>query len=118
MTTAAWPTALGCPVLSFTEQPQPNVASFTPEVGPPKMRRRSTAKGWLTSFAFRMTRAQVVTFLTFYETTLEDGSLPFTMNHPRTTTNYSWMFMPGDEPEITRTAPNASSVSFKLVRLP
>ena len=118
MTTAAWPTSLGCPVLNFTEVPQPNVASFTPEVGPPKMRRRSTAKGWLTSVTFRFTNAQVVTFLTFYETTIEDGSLPFTMNHPRTTTNYSWMFMPGDEPEIVRDAKNANKVSFRIVRLP
>lgn len=118
MTTAAWPTSLGCPILQFTETPQANVASFTPEVGPPKMRRRSTAKAWMTSVTFRMTRAQVVTFLTFYETTLEDGSLPFTMNHPRTTTSYSWMFSPNNAPEITRTTPNYNSVSFQLVRLP
>ena len=118
MTTAAWPTSLGCPILNFTEKPQPNVTAFTPEVGPPKQRRRSTAKGWLTSITFRMTRAQVVTFLTFYETTLEDGSLPFTMNHPRTTTNYSWAFTPGNEPEITRTAPNANTVTFQITRLP
>jgi hypothetical protein len=120
MTTATWPSTIPqCPILNgFNERPQPNVASFTPEVGPPKMRRRSTAKGWLTNMTFRFTNAQMVTFLTFYETTLKDGSLPFTMNHPRTTTNYSWMFMPGDEPEIVRTAPNASTVAFRLVRLP
>lgn len=119
MTTAAWPSTIPqCPILAFQEKPQTNVASFKPEVGPPKMRRRSTAKSWLTDVTFRMTNAQVVTFLTFYETTLEDGSLPFTMNHPRTTTNYSWMFSPGNEPTIQRYAPNFSSVQLQLVRLP
>jgi hypothetical protein len=117
MTTAAWPAStLRCPVLNFTETPQPNVASFKPEVGPPKMRRRSTAKGWLTSLTFRFSNSQLTSFYTFYETTLEDGSLPFTMNHPRTTTSYNWMF--SDEPEITRTSPGYNMVALRLVRLP
>jgi hypothetical protein len=94
------------------------VSSFTPEVGPPKARRRSTAKGWVTDMTYRMTNTQLVTFLTFYETTLEDGSLPFTQLHPRTLVNYSWMFNPGDEPRITRTAPKTSTVQIRLLRLP
>jgi len=118
MTTAAWPSTIPqCPILNgFTETPQPNVAKFTPEVGPPKYRRRSTAKGWMTNTTWRFSTAQLASFKTFHETTLKDGSLPFTMNHPVTKTNYSWMF--ASEPEITRYAPGFHSVSFQLVRLP
>ena len=120
MTTAAWPATLPqCPILNgFQEQPQPNVVQFKPDVGTPKQRRRSTAKGWLTSMTFRMTNAQVLTFYTFYETTLKDGSLPFTLPHPISKVSYEWMFTQGEEPQRTRTAPNAASVEFRLIRLP
>lgn len=119
MTTAAWPATLPqCPTLSgFSETPQPNVTSFKPEVGTPKVRRRSTAKGWMTEIGYRMTNAQVLAFYTFYETTLEDGSLPFTWPHPITKTSYNWMFNPGDEPKVARISPTTQSVQFTLVRL-
>jgi len=116
---ATWPTGLSCPILdSLSEQRQRNVASFQPEVGPPKMRRRSTAAGVLTTIAFRWTDAQVAIFDTFYITTIADGSMPFTMNHPRTTTSYSWMFVPDEAPVIQRFAPGLCRVSIKLIRLP
>lgn len=114
-----WPLSLPqCPIMNFQERPQPNVVSFKPDVGPPKQRRRSTAKGWLTSVTFRMTNAQLLIFKTFYEDELEDGSLPMFWAHPVTKVDYWWNFMAGDEPEISRFAPNASMVSFRLLRLP
>lgn len=120
MTTAPWPAGLPqCPILNgFQETPQPNTVAFNPETGTPKVRRRSTAKGWLTDMVYRMSNAQLLTFKSFYETTLEDGSLPFTQNHPVTKVNYSWMFNPDSQPQIQRTAPGFSTVSFQLVRLP
>src|SRR5262245_34347465 len=92
----AWPSTLPqCPNLNgFEEQKQINVAAFTPDVGFPKQRRRSTASGWATEVVFRMSNAQVLTFYTFYETTLYDGTLPFTWAHPITKVSYDWMFMP------------------------
>ncbi len=116
--TAAWPTDLPqCPILNgWDETPQPNVATFAPEVGPPKMKRRSTAKTWLSNVVYRMTSAQLVSFKTFYETTLEDGTLPFTWNHPVNKTNFNWYF--DDQPKITRVTPATHSVQFKLQRLP
>lgn len=120
MTTAAWPAGLPqCPILNgFKEQPQPSTTAFKPEIGPPKIRRRTTAKSWMTDMVYRMTNAQLLTFKTFYETTLEDGSLPFTQNHPVTKVNHNWMFDPANQPQIQRTAPNASTVSFTLMRIP
>jgi hypothetical protein len=114
-----WPDALSCPILSsLSEQRQRNVGSFNPDVGPPKMRRRSTAVGVLTSMAFRWTDAQVAIFDEFYINTLADGTLPFSMNHPRTTTSYSWMFVPDESPTLERFAPGVCRVSIKIIRLP
>jgi len=119
MAAALWPSTLPqCPSMPLSETPQPNVVSFKPEVGPPKKRRRSTAKGVLTECTFRMNNSQVLTFDTFYSTTLADGSLPFQWAHPRTKVNYNWMFSPGDEPQTQRFGPNASTVQVRLVRLP
>jgi len=118
--TDAWPSTLPqCPIMqSFAEQRQRNVASFKPDVGPPKQRRRSTAVAVQTNVAFRMTRAQLTIFDTFYETTLEDGTLPFTWNHPITLTNYEWMFSPEDAPTKERVTSGTMRISFTLFRLP
>jgi len=120
MTLATWPPDIPqCPILNgWSETPQPNVASFTPETGPPKMKRRSTAKTWSCSLTYRMTTTQLVSFKAFYESTLEDGSLPFTWNHPVDKTSYSWNFDPATQPVITRLTPRTHSVVFKLQRLP
>lgn len=118
--TAAWPSTIPqCPILNaFKEQRQRNVAAFSPDVGPPKMKRRSTAVGVLTDLSFRMSNAQVLAFNTFYETTLADGTLPFTWPHPITKVSYTWMFDPGDAPTFERYAPTHQRVSFNLIRLP
>ena len=115
-----WPAGLPqCPILNgFSEQRQRNVVAFEPEVGPPKMRRRSTAVGVLTSIAYRMTVAHVSTFNTFYEDTLEDGSLPFEWDHPITGTTYDWMFDANEAPRFDRLTPYTFRVTFNLIRLP
>lgn len=68
------------------------------DVGPPKLRRRSTSAP--TSFAGSMflTTAQAATFETFYKTTLAHGTLPFTWYHPRTRASVDMTFV-GD-PEL------------------
>jgi hypothetical protein len=120
MMAAAWPASLPqCPILNaFSEQRQRNVRSFNPDVGPPKMGRRSTAVGVKTNTAWRMTNAQVITFNTFYETTLADGTLPFDWPHPITKVSYTWMFDTGEAPTFERYAPRFQRVSFQLIRLP
>lgn len=120
MATPAWPAGLPqCPVLNgFSERRQRNVVTFNPEVGPQKARRRSTAATVLTGCTFRMTNAQKLTFDTFYETTLADGSLPFTWAHPVTKVGYTWMFAQDESPQRNRATPNTFTISFNLVRLP
>ena len=82
------------------------------------MGRRSTAVGVKTQMSFRMTNAQVLTFNTFYETTLVDGTLPFTWPHPITKVSYDWMFDPQEAPRFERYAPRFQRVSFTALRLP
>lgn len=120
MTTAAWPATLPqCPILNgFSEQRQRNLAFFDPDVGPPKIRRRSTAVGVLTNLAFRMTTTQLAAFNTFFETTISDGSLPFTWAHPITKVSYTWMFDPQDAPKIDRMTAATHRLTFNLIRLP
>jgi hypothetical protein len=115
-----WPAGLPqCPVLNaFSEQRQRNVVAFSPDVGPPKMRKRSTAVAVLTSVAYRMTTSHLATFNTFYEDTLEDGTLPFDWEHPITNVTYSWMFDAREAPRIDRMTPATFRVSFSLLRLP
>jgi hypothetical protein len=115
-----WPAELPlCPILQgFSEQRQRNIVAFDPEVGPPKMRRRSTAVATLTSVVFRMTVDQVAIFNTFYETTLSDGTLPFDWPHPITNVIYSWMFDAKAAPQFDRRTSNTFRVSFNLLRLP
>lgn len=119
MAIASWPTTLPqCPILNgFSETKQTNLRSFTPDVGPPKVSRRSTAASWLTSVAYRMTRAQLTAFNFFYEATLEDGSLPFNWKHPEQQIFYNWMFDPKESPKIERTAPGKFQVTFNLLRI-
>jgi hypothetical protein len=120
MTTAVWPASLPqCPILNgFSEQRQRNLAAFAPEVGAPRISRRSTAVAVLTSLVYRMTNAHVITFNTFFEDTLKDGSLPFDWDHPVTGTTYTWMFDPNEAPRLERMTTNTFHVSFNLLRMP
>ena len=119
MTTAQWPSDLPCqPTLGgFREQRQRNVVAFQPDVGAPKMRRRSTAAYTRTSLVFRMTTAHLETFEEFYIDTLEDGTLPFIWQHPRTLLYYNWVFEQGEAPQFDRSSTSTTTVSFTLLRL-
>lgn len=115
----AWPASLPqCPILNaFSERRQRNVVSFVPEVGKPKMRRRSTAATVVTQCAFRMTTTQLNVFDGFYVDDIDDGSLPFTWAHPISKVTKNWIFQAGESPTYERFAPARWRVSFTLIRL-
>ena len=85
MTTAAWPGTLptGPDSDTFTAARQDNKISFQPEVGDAKVRRRftGTLKDFSASFS-PLTDTQRGTLDTFHDTTLVDGTLPFTWTDP------------------------------------
>jgi hypothetical protein len=118
--TTTWPANIPqCPIQNgFSEQRQPNTVAFTPDVGPPKVRRRSTAVGVSTAVTFRMTNAEKLNFDTFFETTLADGSLPFDWPHPVTKVVYTWCFDPKNVPQFQRATARTWAVSCNLLRLP
>lgn len=119
MALSAWPATLPQHPLrdGFTEQRQPNVVAFKPDVGPPKTSRRSTAAGTLTAASFILTPAQKADFEEFYEATLADGTLPFLWDHPQTAVPYIWLFDPENVPEISPRG-RQFRLNCRLIRLP
>lgn len=112
-----WPTTLPqAPIYGWVRRPQRNVASFQPDVGPPKYRRRSTASGELCSGTFVMTGEQLSTLREFYRADLADGSLPFSWVDPVDQTMSAFMFE--DSPEDVAKDFNIFDVRVAVRRLP
>jgi hypothetical protein len=83
---AAWPfdVPLHALIDGYAEEAEDNVLEFTPEVGPPILRRRYSRAGIVIGFSTSMTGAQYAALLNFYRSTLKDGTAPFNRPHPRT----------------------------------
>lgn len=92
----AWPLTLPqTPLIAgFQTSPKPNLISFGTEVGPGKVRRRTTARSKLQNIKFVMTTAQLNTFQTFFEDDLGDGALTFTLEDPVTEVVSEYRFDP------------------------
>jgi len=88
MATQSWPAGLPNfeePLRSeYTETVGSTKKRSQMEVGPAKVRRRSTAHVDQMTLGYYMTESEVSTFETFYNTTLKNGSLRFDATHPRT----------------------------------
>lgn len=98
--TAAWPGTVNQIVNqdSFNEAPERNVISFQPEVGPPIERRRTSISSNVFAFTQWYTSTEYDALVDFYRTTLLDGVLTFTRNHPRTGVSATFKFT--DVPKI------------------
>lgn len=117
---ASWPSNLPQAPLGrsdFVEQPQPNIVSFKPSIGPSKARRRSTAASTMCDMTFVFTESEYADFEEFFRTTLADGTLPFEWDHPRTGVTYLWRFDPETPYRAEDDIPMVR-VKFKLERLP
>lgn len=68
----------------YSFSPQPNVIVTEVDAGPPKRRRRATARLETFSERLKLTSVQRDTFWDFYGDMLADGSLSFMRAHPRT----------------------------------
>ncbi len=113
-----WPAELPCALRGKAGAPQPNVISFGTEVGPGKVRRRSTARVKRMPIPFLLTRGQVALFEAFFEDDLEDGSLPFAMPDPITGASASWRFEPEGPYSLDERPSGKWSLSVNLMRLP
>ncbi|MEQ1901853.1 MAG: hypothetical protein ABL866_14115 [Devosia sp.] len=93
MATIFWPASLPrCALRGKQRSPAPNVIAFGTEVGPGKVRRRSTARIRRMTLPFLLTRAEVPIFEAFFEDDLKDGALEFSMNDPVTGDGATWRF--------------------------
>jgi hypothetical protein len=78
-------------------RPQKNTIAFEPEIGPPITRRRASAANIIADAKFTLrTDAQRADWITFFHTTLVDGSLDFTWNDPITGVSSTWKIMGGE----------------------
>jgi hypothetical protein len=118
MVNPVWPVGLPQSALvgQWDESPAPANVEFSVEVGPPKLRRRISSAGRLINNTLLLTVAQRATFMTFYETTTKNGSLPFDWDHPIDGTPKTWMFE--EEPAISLISGNVFQVSLKLRIMP
>lgn len=100
---AAWPVTLPTHPLrdGFSRQPQPNIVSFSTEVGEGKRRRRSTARLQQWSLTFMMTADQVAAFEAFFEDDLFDGVEPFEWVYPMTGDTWRFWFDPAQPHSVT-----------------
>ena len=94
MTVSAWPSGLPDELLqSGYSQSSPDTTLKTEmEVGPAKIRRRSTAQTYPVKGTMKLTEAQLGTLRTFYETTLLGGSLRFSHKDPVSLTAKEFRF--------------------------
>ncbi len=88
-----WPSELVITRNGFRESPPNNTSRTNMDVGPDKLRRRSTAAIRPVSFNLFLTTAQVAVLDTFYVDTTNSGSVPFDFIHPRTGATVSARFV-------------------------
>jgi len=117
MADISWPSSLYGFILKdgFRESPPDNVLRTEMDVGPAKLRRRSTAAVRTFSVDMFFSKAMVATFETFYVTTSKYGSLAFNYKSPRTETELEHRF--ASVPAYIK-RDNGYVVSFKLELMP
>lgn len=113
-----WPAELPCALRGKSRVPQPNVVAFGTEVGPGKVRRRSTARTKRMPIPFLLTRAQVALFEAFFEDDLEDGSISFAMPDPLTGEPATWRFDPQSPYGLDERPSGKWSLTANLTKLP
>ena len=80
-----WPTTFPCALLSNYNETIPDTTIRSEmDQGPAKVRRITSAGVPMISFSMILTGALLSDLETFYLDTCASGSLPFTMDHPRT----------------------------------
>lgn len=113
-----WPSDLPCALRGKARAPQTNLVAFGTELGPGKVRRRSTARVKRMPIAFLLTRAQAVQFEAFFEDDLDDGALPFSMPDPLTGDAATWRFDPQGPYSLDERPSGKWSLAANLMKLP
>jgi hypothetical protein len=89
----SWP-SLPAPLANGVQESFADNLHRTPmDIGPAKVRRRTTANPRPLSFNMLLSKAQLSTLETFYNSTVSGGALAFDMTHPRTGATVSCRFL-------------------------
>jgi len=118
MASLVWPSTIPDKPLvdAYNETPPRDVVKSPMDVGPAKMRRRTTSGVRKFSVTMMMTDAEVADLDTFYETTTRNGVLRFDLENPRTGTTVEMRFM--EAPKYKLVSEDDYEVSMKLEALP
>jgi hypothetical protein len=103
-------------VSEYRESPPDNLLRQGMDVGPPKVRRRTTANVRPISGKIIMTTTELAAFDTFFTSTLASGSLTFNFDHPRTGTTEEMRFTA--PPQYINVGPTHWEVSVHMEVLP
>lgn len=114
-----WPGSLPqCTLRGVQRSPIVNVIAFGTEVGPGKVRRRSTARVMRVAASALLTRAQVAVFEAFFQDDLEDGALTFAMDDPLDGSTQTWRFDTQSPYSMAEQAGGRFMLSMVLERQP
>jgi len=99
MATDTWPSTLPAAPSpqGFRELVPESTIRSQMDVGPAKLRRRTTGNVRLFAMTFELTLAQIAILETFFTTTLTGGSEAYNFDHPRTGVTGEYRFL---EPPI------------------
>lgn len=112
---AVWPSQF-CPIIdSFQESPPENIIRSDMDVGPAKVRRRTTANIRPISFNMFLTKAETALLDSFFLNDVMSGAIPFDFIHPRTDQLVSARFV---EPPQYSNRSIGYNVSISLEILP
>lgn len=113
---AQWPEKF-CPLSgTYRESPANNLIRSSMDIGPAKVRRRTTANTKPVSFNIFVKNENMAEFETFFNDTLASGALEFDFKHPRTEQNVKARFM--DIPNYSDRSGVGYNISIALEIMP
>lgn len=113
-----WPRSLPQKPLTGTVEikTESAIASFTPEVGPPMRRRRSTARIEQHSGQFGLSAVQAETLKRFHDISCAEGALTFDAADWRTGLAAKFIF--AEPPALTHVSTTRWTAQVALIKLP
>lgn len=97
---------------SYSETPHNLVVISRPEIGPPKIRKRSTSGPIRVEARYTLTATQAATFASFFNYYTEGGSERFIWPHPRLEYNVEAAFI--DVPSLNNIGYDRYTVNVEL----
>lgn len=106
MSDQSWPAGLPQEILTdFQLSSDPAFVDFVVDAGPAKRRRVTTKERNYVRASLELTGAELATFNTFWESTLQHGTLDFDWEHPTSDTSATLRFK--TKPSIVLVVPAA-----------